>query len=186
MTEVRHSATVNGLLSPSGPSSAISALSPELGGGARDTPKQTRKRIKGNVFLENGLVFSSDDEEFSIEFHNETQVEYRLNTMGHLGDLSNGFAIPRERFYFQGRLTKPIEYRVARLQEALTHDPRVLEQSLEVRVEGDRVILRGELVTPERCQAAITVAREVFPEATVVADLTVSPERRGDPDPERL
>jgi hypothetical protein len=53
-------------------------------------------------------------------------------------------------------------------------------------VEGDRVILRGELVTPERCQAAIAVAREVFPEATVVADLTVSPERRGDPDPERL
>jgi osmotically-inducible protein OsmY len=70
-----------------------------------------------------------------------------------------------------------MEYRVARLQEALTHDPRVLEQSLEVRVEGDRVILRGELVTPERCQAAIAVAREVFPEATVVADLTVSPER---------
>jgi hypothetical protein len=48
------------------------------------------------------------------------------------------------------------------------------------------VILRGELVTPERCQAAIAVAREVFPEATVVADLTVSPERRGVTDPERL
>ena len=83
-------------------------------------------------------------------------------------------------------MSEPMEYRLARLQEALTHDPRVLEQSLEVRVEGDRVILRGELVTPERCQAAIAVAREVFPEATVVADLTVSPERRGDPDAERL
>jgi hypothetical protein len=83
-------------------------------------------------------------------------------------------------------VSEPVEYRLARLQEALTHDPRVLEQCLEVRVEGDRVILRGELVTPERCQAAIAVAREVFPEATVVADLTVSPERRGVTDPERL
>ena len=83
-------------------------------------------------------------------------------------------------------MSEPMEYRLARLQEALTHDPRVLEQSLEVRVEGDRVILRGELVTPELCQAAIAVAREVFPEATVVADLTVSPERRGGPDAERL
>ena len=55
-------------------------------------------------------------------------------------------------------MSEPVEYRLARLQEALTHDPRVLEQSLEVRVEGDRVILRGELVTPERCQAAIAVA----------------------------
>ncbi len=83
-------------------------------------------------------------------------------------------------------MTEPVEYRVARLQEALTHDPRVLEQSLEVRVEGDRVILRGELVTPERCQAAIAVAREVFPEAIVVADLTTSAQRRGGSDPERL
>jgi hypothetical protein len=83
-------------------------------------------------------------------------------------------------------VSEPVEYRLARLQEALTHDPRVLEQCLEVRVEGDRVILRGELVTPERCQAAIAVGREVFPEATVVADLTVSPERRGATDPERL
>ena len=83
-------------------------------------------------------------------------------------------------------MSEPMEYRLARLQEALTHDPRVLEQSLEVRVEGDRVILRGELVTPERCQAAIAVAREVFPEATVVADLTVTPERRGGADAERL
>ena len=49
-----------------------------------------------------------------------------------------------------------------------------------------RVILRGELVTPERCQAAIAVAQEVFPEATVVADLTISVERRGSSDPERL
>jgi osmotically-inducible protein OsmY len=81
---------------------------------------------------------------------------------------------------------EPVEYRLARLQEALTHDPRVLEQSLEVRVEGDRVILRGELVTQERCQAAIAVAREVFPEAIVVADLTTSAQRRGRSDPERL
>ena len=74
-------------------------------------------------------------------------------------------------------MSEPMEYRLARLHEALTHDPRVLEQSLEVRVEGDRVILRGELVTPERCQAAIAVAKELFPEATVVADLRTGPER---------
>ena len=83
-------------------------------------------------------------------------------------------------------MSEPVEYRLARLQEALTHDPRVLEQSLEVRVEGERVILRGELVTPERCQAAIAVAREVFPEAIVVADLVPSTERRHSSDPERL
>jgi osmotically-inducible protein OsmY len=82
-------------------------------------------------------------------------------------------------------VAEPTEYLVARLHEALTHDPRLHEQSLEVRVEGHRVILRGELVTPERCQAAIAVAKDLFPEATVVADLQVSPERTS-LDPERL
>jgi osmotically-inducible protein OsmY len=83
-------------------------------------------------------------------------------------------------------MADPTEYRLARLQEALTHDPRVHDQSLEVRVEGDRVVLRGELATPERCQAAIAVAKEIFPDATVVADLKVSAARpRGTP-PERL
>jgi osmotically-inducible protein OsmY len=82
-------------------------------------------------------------------------------------------------------MADPTDYLVARLHEALTHDPRVHDQSLEVRVEGQRVVLRGELATPERCQAAIAVAKELFPEATVVADLKASPERPA-PDAEHL
>lgn len=83
-------------------------------------------------------------------------------------------------------MTDPTEYRVARLHEALTHDPRVHEQSVEVRVEGDRVILRGELATPGRCEAALAVTRELFPDATVVDDLQVSDTRPSGGDPERL
>jgi osmotically-inducible protein OsmY len=79
----------------------------------------------------------------------------------------------------------PSDYLVAKLHEALTHDPRVNDQSLEVRVEGGRVLLQGELATSERCAAAIAVARELFPEAELVADLRVSPERPA-PAPERL
>ena len=91
-----------------------------------------------------------------------------------------------ERSEVQYAPTEPVEYRVARLQEALTHDPRVHERSLEVRVEGDRVMLRGELATPERCQAAVAVAKELFPGATVVADLKVSARRANGADPERV
>jgi osmotically-inducible protein OsmY len=80
----------------------------------------------------------------------------------------------------------PVEYRIARLHEALTHDPRVHEQSLEVRVEADRVILRGELATVERCEAAIAITREVFPDAVVVDDLHVCQQRPTGGEPERL
>ena len=74
-------------------------------------------------------------------------------------------------------MTEPIEYLVARLHDALTHDPRVSDQSLEVCIAGDRVVLRGELATPERCDAAVAVARELCPDAEIVADLRVSPDR---------
>jgi len=79
----------------------------------------------------------------------------------------------------------PTEYVLARLQEAFTHDPRVHEQSIEARVEGARIVLRGELATPERCQAAINVAKELFPDSTVVADLRASPNRLA-AEPEQL
>jgi hypothetical protein len=39
------------------------------------------------------------------------------------------------------------------------------------------VVLRGELATPERCDAAVAVARELCPDAEIVADLRVSPDR---------
>ena len=82
-------------------------------------------------------------------------------------------------------MADPTEYVVAHLREAFTHDPRVHDQSIEVRVEGARIVLRGELATPERCQAAIEVARELFPDSTVVADLRASPNRLA-PDAEQL
>lgn len=80
----------------------------------------------------------------------------------------------------------PVEYRVARLQHALTHDPRVHEQSLEVRIEGGRVVLQGELATPERCLAAVAVVKEIFPDATVVPDLKVSADRPSAASPEHV
>jgi osmotically-inducible protein OsmY len=79
----------------------------------------------------------------------------------------------------------PTEYLVARLRDALTHDPRVHDQSLDVRIEEGRVLLRGELATRERCDAAVAVAHELFPDAEVVADLRVSPDGPT-PQPERL
>ena len=73
-------------------------------------------------------------------------------------------------------LADPTDYLVARLHEALTHDPRVHDQSLEVRVEGQRVVLRASW-PPGALPGRHRVAKELFPEATVVADLKTSPER---------
>jgi hypothetical protein len=71
----------------------------------------------------------------------------------------------------------PPEYVVAHLHEALTHDSRLGEQSIEVLLCGERVVLRGELATLDRCAQAIEIAKAHLPGYEVVADLRVCSDR---------
>ncbi len=57
-----------------------------------------------------GLEFNSDDGEFSLQFHNLTQVEYRGFPTGNQGFLQSQFFIPRQRWYFTGDLTKDVGF----------------------------------------------------------------------------
>jgi hypothetical protein len=52
-------------------------------------------------------------------------------------------------------MREPDAYLVARVREALAHDPRVAELGISVTVAGDSVLLTGEVATPER-KAAVT------------------------------
>lgn len=85
--------------------------SDEGGAGARDNPPErtgAKVRIHGNFGP--GFEFMTDDEEFQLQFHNETQVEYRA--FDHTGQASvhNGFFMPRQIWWFTGRITKPLEF----------------------------------------------------------------------------
>ena len=69
--------------------------------------------INANPF-EKALLWSSDDDEWTLQIHNETQLDIR--TYGQQGsDPVNqfGFYIPRMRLIFNGFLTKPIEYNIS-------------------------------------------------------------------------
>ena len=68
--------------------------------------------------------------------------------------------------------TEPVEYLVAHVRDALLADARLSEQAVEVVAVSGRIVLRGELATPERREAALAVARELAGE--VVDDLCVT------------
>ena len=54
-------------------------------------------------------------------------------------------------------------YVIERLRTALAEDPRVAELGIDVAVEGDRVVLTGEVATEGRLAAVEAVARELAP-----------------------
>ena len=60
-----------------------------------------------------------------------------------------------------GAAGEPVEYLVAHVRDALLADERLSEQGVEVAVVSGRIVLRGELATPERRDAALAVARAV-------------------------
>ena len=129
---------------------------------SRGAEKIPRRRAL--VEFAEGLEFASPDDEFKLQFHNLTQVDYRDFTQGNQRPLHSGFFIPRQRWYFTGRVSKNIEYytvinrgygTVDLLDAFLTfrYDPR-----LRLRVGRMKTpylyeyyqIAEGDLIAPER------------------------------------
>ena len=69
---------------------------------------------------------------------------------------------------------EPEAYVVERIREALAHDPRVSALGICVSLAGSKVLLSGEVATPERKAAATEVAQTLAEGRTVHNVLTVS------------
>jgi phosphate-selective porin OprO/OprP len=57
-----------------------------------------------------GFQFQTEDEEFRLQVHVLSQVEARDWANSGQIPTESGFFFPRQRFFFNGRITKPIEY----------------------------------------------------------------------------
>lgn len=70
--------------------------------------------------------------------------------------------------------TRP-DYLPERIREQLIHDPRVAEQDLKVEVHESRVVLGGNVATPEIREVITQVAHELAPDYEIVNETTVVP-----------
>ena len=89
----------------------------EGGAGARDNPsdpsrsrRPAQRRLPSRVEFGPGFQISSEDDEFQLQFHNLTQIDLRGYTQGGQDPVHGGFSIPRQRWYFSGRMTRSIEF----------------------------------------------------------------------------
>ena len=89
----------------------------EGGAGARDNPsdpaktrRPNQRRLPTRVEFGPGFQISSEDDEFQLQFHNLTQIDLRGYLQGGQDPVHSGFSIPRQRWYFTGRMTKSVEF----------------------------------------------------------------------------
>lgn len=67
--------------------------------------------LKGVYNWDNdGFILSTADDEFTLGIRAMTQVETRIYQQPNQVPVSSGFYNPRSRIYFEGRLSKPIQY----------------------------------------------------------------------------
>jgi osmotically-inducible protein OsmY len=65
------------------------------------------------------------------------------------------------------------DYLPEAIREKLIHDPRVSEQDLRVEVQARRVMLGGNVASPQLKQRITEVAKELLPDYEVVNETTV-------------
>jgi phosphate-selective porin OprO/OprP len=64
-------------------------------------------------FLE-GLKWETEDGEYRLQFHSESQLDMRAYAQDHVQDVNQfGYYLPRMRMIFNGNLTEPIEYNIS-------------------------------------------------------------------------
>ena len=109
-----------------GPAAPPSGSQPSAGGGSKtsggDPTTTGRAQEIGNPHLgklpiktyydfdNDGFGFSTEDEEFTLDIRAMTQLDARIYQQQNQFPVSSGFYNPRTRVYFEGRLTKPIQY----------------------------------------------------------------------------
>lgn len=60
-----------------------------------------------------GFQFRTEDEEFQLQVHYESQIEGRVWSQADQEPANSGIFLPRQRIFFSGNITKPVEYEFA-------------------------------------------------------------------------
>ncbi|MDG3008255.1 OprO/OprP family phosphate-selective porin [Paludisphaera mucosa] len=139
--------------------------------GVTTNTRGSKRRLPLKAYLGQGFELSSDDDEFQLQFHNETQVDYRLFDHTGQGTVHNGFFIPRQIWTFNGRMTKKLEFLASfqrglsgfELRDALVNLKVLDEDRLMLKIGRYRVpftyefyaVPNYDLISPERSVFAI-------------------------------
>lgn len=114
----------------------------------------------------NGFQLSSEDGEYTMQFHDLTQVDGRFYTRGNQDPVHDTFALPRQWFIFNGNLTKSYEYYVAAAEGF--DNLNVLDAFLNVHYWDEFQVKIGRYKTPHTYEFyALPVQGQINPERSL-------------------
>ena len=83
-------------------------FSPPPGVPLTTVPRENFRRLPVN-----GFQFLSEDETYRLQIHYESQIEARVWEQSNQVPANSGFFLPRQRIFFNGNITKAVEYEFA-------------------------------------------------------------------------
>jgi phosphate-selective porin OprO/OprP len=114
-----------------------------------------------------GFEWISDHDEFILQFHNLTQLDYRGYLQGGQAAIDDTFGLPRQRWIFSGHITREIGF-MASLQQGF-NSVNGLDMFLDVNYDRRLQFRVGRFKTPftyeffvEPIQGLITPERSLF------------------------
>ena len=78
-----------------------------------DVPKKTNQRFPLKGTFGPGFQFQTEDERYRLQIHYESQIEGRMWSPSTQIPANSGIFLPRQRIFFNGTITKNIEYEFA-------------------------------------------------------------------------
>ena len=120
-------------------------FTPAPGYPRRISRRAKRMPLKGSFGP--GFQFETEDEEFRLRIHYESQIEARIWAQRNQIPANSGFFLPRQRIFFNGNITKPIEYEFS-INRGLGGSVNILNAYINLHFD-DRFELRiGRFFTP--------------------------------------
>ena len=94
-----------------------------------------------------GFQFETEDEEFRFQVHLESQIEGRVWSQPNQIPANSGFFLPRQRIFFNGNITKRIEYEFS-INRGLGGSVNILNAYLNLHVDDRFEVRIGRYFTP--------------------------------------
>jgi phosphate-selective porin OprO and OprP len=108
-------------------------------------PGTKRKSVIGSFGP--GFQFETPDEEFGLQVHLESQIEARVWGQRDQFPGNSGFFMPRQRIFFNGHITKRVEYEFS-INRGLGGTVNILNAFLNLHVDDRFEIKFGRFFTP--------------------------------------
>jgi phosphate-selective porin OprO and OprP len=94
-----------------------------------------------------GFQFKTEDEEFGIGFHLESQIDARVWSQRDQVPANSGLFLPRQRIYFDGNITKRIEYEFS-INRGLGGTVNILNAYVNLHLDDRFELKIGRFFTP--------------------------------------